>query len=93
MINFEFLQLGMYTLSIMTDISKSSYIVHAELFANLFSNVLTGLPELNSNVAYYTVVTMKNLVAVIGGHQQVINIYTHKYSIENYTPKFQLQYY
>lgn len=62
----------MYTLSIMTEISKSSYIVHAEVFANLFSTVLTGLPELNGNIAYYTVLTMKNLVAVIGGHQPVI---------------------
>ncbi|XP_018577628.1 importin-4 [Anoplophora glabripennis] len=68
-------ELGMYTLSIMTEMSQSSYIVHAESFAVLFTNTLNNITELNSNLAYYTVTTMKNLVPVIGGHQQMINVY------------------
>ncbi|XP_017781860.1 PREDICTED: importin-4-like [Nicrophorus vespilloides] len=68
-------ELGMYTLSIMTEISKESYIEHSEEMARLFINILNGLPDLSSNLAYYTVITMKNLVSVIGGHQQMINIY------------------
>ncbi|KAJ8963724.1 hypothetical protein NQ317_011346 [Molorchus minor] len=63
------LQLGMYTLSIMTEISHSSYIVHAESFAVLFTNILNQLTDLKSNLAYYSVATMKNLVPVIGGNQ------------------------
>lgn len=61
----------MYTLSIMTEISKGSYLPHAEVFAVLFTNILGSLPDLNSNLAYYTVITMNHLVSVIGGHQQV----------------------
>ncbi|XP_060535658.1 importin-4-like isoform X2 [Cylas formicarius] len=68
-------EMGMYTLSIMTEISQSSYIVHAESFAALFTNILSGLNELSSNLAYYTVTTMKNLVPVIGSHQQMVNVY------------------
>lgn len=65
------LQMGMYTLSIMTEMSHSSYIVHAESFAVLFTNTLNGLTQPNTNLGYYTVITMKNLVPIIGGHQQV----------------------
>lgn len=61
----------MYTLSIMTEMSKCTYLEHAESFAVLFTNILNSLTELDSNVAYYTVQTMNNLVPVIGGHQQV----------------------
>ncbi|CAH2014578.1 unnamed protein product [Acanthoscelides obtectus] len=68
-------ELGMYTLSIMTEIAQSSYIVHADSFAVLFTNILNQLTDLKSNVAYYTVTTMKNLVPVIGGHQQMVNVY------------------
>lgn len=55
----------------MTEIAQSSYIVHAESFGVLFTNILNQLTDLKSNLAYYTVSTMKNLVPVIGGHQQV----------------------
>ncbi|KAI4469457.1 importin beta [Holotrichia oblita] len=68
-------EMGMYTLSIMTEISKGSYLPHAEVFAVLFTNILGALPDLNSNLAYYTVITMNHLVSVIGGHQQMINVY------------------
>ncbi|XP_056634376.1 importin-4-like [Diorhabda carinulata] len=68
-------ELGMYTLSIMTEIAQSSYIVHAESFAILFTNIINNVTDLKSNLAYYTVITMKNLVSVIGGHQQMINVY------------------
>jgi len=64
--------MGMYTLSIMTEMSHSSYIVHAESFAVLFTNTLNGLTQPNTNLGYYTVITMKNLVPIIGGHQQVL---------------------
>lgn len=63
----------MYTLSIMTEMSHGSYLVHAESFAMLFTNILNNLTQLDSNLAYYTVVTMKNLVPIISGHQQVSN--------------------
>lgn len=61
----------MYTLSIMTEISKGSYIIHADVLGNLFANMLTNVPDLNTNLAYYTIITMKNLASVISGHQQV----------------------
>ncbi|CAG9821795.1 unnamed protein product [Phaedon cochleariae] len=68
-------ELGMYTLSIMTEVSQSSYIIHAESFAVLFSSMLNQVSDPKSNLAYYTVITMKNLVSVIGSHQQMINVY------------------
>ncbi|VEN33574.1 unnamed protein product [Callosobruchus maculatus] len=68
-------ELGMYTLSIMTEIAQSSYIVHADSFAVLFTNILNQSTDLKSNILYYTVTTMKNLVPIIGGHQQMINVY------------------
>ncbi|CAH1164397.1 unnamed protein product [Phyllotreta striolata] len=68
-------ELGMYTLSIMTEIAQSSYIIHAESFAVLFTNTINQLTDVKSNLAYYTVITMKNLVSVIGGHQQMVNVY------------------
>ncbi|CAG9833229.1 unnamed protein product [Diabrotica balteata] len=64
-------ELGMYTLSIMTEIAQSSYIVHAESFAILFTNIINQLTDLKLNVGYYTIITMKNLVPAIGGNQQV----------------------
>lgn len=70
-----YLQLGMYTLSIMTEMSKSTYLEHAESFAVLFTGILSLPNELNSNLAYYTILTMNNLVPVIGGHQQVCGIF------------------
>lgn len=63
--------MGMYTLSIMTEMSHSSYIAHAESFAVLFTNTLNGLTQPYTNLGYYTVITMKNLVPIMGGHQQV----------------------
>lgn len=61
----------MYTLSIMTEISIDQYIPHAESFGFLFTNTLNGLHDLGSDLAYYTLVTMKNFSLVIEGHQQV----------------------
>lgn len=55
----------------MTEISKGTYLEHAESLAVLFTNTINTLTEPNSNLAYYTVQTMNNLVPVIGGHQQV----------------------
>lgn len=65
-------ELGMYTLSIMTEISKATYLEHTESLIHLFTNILNSLTELNSNLAYYTVMTMNNLVPAITGHQQVM---------------------
>lgn len=62
----------MYCLSIMTEIAKDSYIVHLDAFSALFTNILNGLQAPNSDLAYYAVLTMKQLVPIIGGHQQVI---------------------
>lgn len=62
----------MYTLSIMTEMSKGTYLEHTESLAVLFTNTISSLTEPNSNLAYYTVQTMSNLVPVIGGHQQVL---------------------
>lgn len=70
LINIVF-QLGMYTLSIMTEIAAEQYIPHAETFAFLFQNILNNVPDLSCDLAYYTILTMKHFVVIIGGHQQV----------------------
>ncbi|CAG9770533.1 unnamed protein product [Ceutorhynchus assimilis] len=68
-------EVGMYTLSIMTEMSNKVFIVHAASFAVLFTQTFNKLPQPNTNVAYYTVVTMKNLVPLISGQQQIVNVY------------------
>ncbi|KAK9877960.1 hypothetical protein WA026_020178 [Henosepilachna vigintioctopunctata] len=68
-------ELGMYTLSIMTEMSQGSYINHADDLSVLFTNVLNALQDSNSNLAYYTIMTMNNLVPTIAGHQKMINVY------------------
>lgn len=68
-------ELGMYTLSIMTEMSVDQYINHADSFAFLFTNILTNTPELNSQLTYYTLMTMKHFATVIEGHQEMINVY------------------
>lgn len=62
----------MYTLSIMTEMSVDQYINHADSFAFLFTNILTNTPELNSQLTYYTLMTMKHFATVIEGHQEVL---------------------
>ncbi|KAK4877680.1 hypothetical protein RN001_010186 [Aquatica leii] len=68
-------ELGMYALSIMTEISKDSYIIHLESFAMLFNTTFNSLTALNCDLAYYTVLTMKHLVPIIAGHQQMTTLY------------------
>ncbi|XP_045465050.1 importin-4-like [Harmonia axyridis] len=68
-------ELGMYTLSITTEISHGSYIKHFDSLAALFSNTLNSIEEFSSNLAYNTLKTMKHLVPTISGHQQMINVY------------------
>lgn len=73
----------MYTLSIMTEISKGSYISHAQAFASLFTDTLNSLTELNNNLAFYTVLTMNHLVPVIGGHQEVNTFYLYLFNFSH----------
>lgn len=68
-------ELGMYTLSKMTEMSQGSYIPCIEQLSILFTSNLSSITDLTSNIAYYTVLTMNNLVTVISGHQQMINVY------------------
>ncbi|XP_044765904.1 importin-4-like [Coccinella septempunctata] len=68
-------ELGMYTLSITTEMSNGSYIPHFDSLASLFANTLNGLDDFSSNLAYNTIRTMKHLVPTMGAHQQMINVY------------------
>lgn len=65
------LQLGMYTLSVVTEISPDQFLPHVASMAVLFSNMLNSVQDLSSPLAYYTVLTMIHFVPLVEGDQSV----------------------
>ncbi|XP_017888011.1 importin-4-like [Ceratina calcarata] len=68
-------ELGIYTLSIMTDIAPDAYHEHAASLAVLLGQTLNSLQDLGSPIAYYILRTMQNLVPLVKGNQMMINAY------------------
>ena len=68
---WSLLQLGMYTLSVITEISPDQFLPHVSSLAVLFSNMLNSVQDLSSPLAYYTVLTMIHFVPLAEGDQSV----------------------
>lgn len=65
------LQLGTYTLSIMTEIAPDAYLSHVGSLAVLLAQTLNSLQDLGNPVAYYVLKIMQNLVPLVEGDQMV----------------------
>ncbi|XP_011501436.1 PREDICTED: importin-4-like [Ceratosolen solmsi marchali] len=70
-------ELGMYTLSIMTEIAPNTYLHHVQTVMELLNNTLNTFTELANPVSCYILDTMLNLVPLIGGNQIIVNAYHH----------------
>lgn len=68
-------ELGMYTLSVITEVSPDQFLPHASSIAFLFSNMLNSVQDLGSSLAYYTVITMIHFVPLAEGDQGLVNVY------------------
>lgn len=72
-LNISF-QLGIYTLSVMTEVTPDTYVMHAKSLAVLLAQTLNSLQEnLGNPVSYYILKTMKNLVPLAEDDQVVCN--------------------
>ncbi|XP_066592125.1 importin-4-like [Prorops nasuta] len=68
-------ELGMYTLSIMTEVAPDAYLTHAKSVVDLLQLAISGIQNLGSNVAYYVLKTMQNLIPFVEGNQILVNSY------------------
>ncbi|KAJ9579600.1 hypothetical protein L9F63_004785, partial [Diploptera punctata] len=72
---FDLKFLGMYTLSVITEVSPDQFLPHSSSMAFLFSNMLNSLQDCSSPLAYYTVITMIHFVPLAEGDQGLVNVY------------------
>ncbi|KAG8238815.1 hypothetical protein J437_LFUL010529 [Ladona fulva] len=59
-------ELGMYTLSVITKSCPDQFEKHISSLMFLFNNTLNSLEDLGSPVAFYIIITINNLIPVIG---------------------------
>lgn len=64
-------QLGMYTLSIMTEIASEAYLPTSQAIMTILSQTLNNLQDLANSVAYYIIKTMLNFVSYVSQKQHV----------------------
>ena len=63
--------MGMYTLSIMTEIAPDAYLPHLQIIMELLNGVLNNLTNLASPLSCYILDTMEHLVPLVQGNQIV----------------------
>ncbi|XP_021926547.1 importin-4-like isoform X1 [Zootermopsis nevadensis] len=68
-------ELGMYTMSVITDISPDQFLPFISSVAFLFSNVINSLQDPGSALGYYTVLTMIHFVPLAERDQRLLNVY------------------
>ncbi|KAK1123971.1 hypothetical protein K0M31_006999 [Melipona bicolor] len=68
-------ELGMYTLSIMTETAPDVYLTRAVSLTILLRETLNNLHDLRHPIAYYTLKILQNLSPLINGNQMMVNIY------------------
>ncbi|KOX69401.1 Importin-4 [Melipona quadrifasciata] len=68
-------ELGMYTLSIMTETAPDVYLTRAVSLTILLGQTLNNLHDLRHPIAYYTLKILQNLSPLINGNQMMVNIY------------------
>lgn len=69
-------ELGMYTLSIMTEITPEVYVAHAQSLMSLLVQTYNSLQQQYGNsIAYYIVKTMQHLTPLVENNQVMVNAY------------------
>ncbi|XP_015586290.1 importin-4 [Cephus cinctus] len=68
-------ELGMYTLSTMTEVAPDAYLPHMSSIVFLLGNTLNNLQDLGNSVAHYILQTMLHLVPLVEGDQNMVNAY------------------
>ncbi|XP_046413500.1 importin-4-like isoform X1 [Neodiprion fabricii] len=68
-------EIGMYTLSTMTEVAPQAYLPHAQSVVFLLENTLNGLQDLGHPVAFYVLLTLTHLVPLVEGNQPMVNSY------------------
>ncbi|XP_067002902.2 importin-4 [Anabrus simplex] len=68
-------ELGMYTLSVITEVSPDQFLPHVQSVVYLFANTLNSAQDLGSPLVYYTLLTMIHFVPLIEGDQAMVNVY------------------
>ncbi|OXU25360.1 hypothetical protein TSAR_005639 [Trichomalopsis sarcophagae] len=68
-------ELGMYTLSIMTEIAPDAYLPHVQTIMELLNNVLNKFTDLANPVSCYILDIMLHLVSLVEGNQIMVNAY------------------
>lgn len=71
------MQLGFFTLHILTDIAPDEFLVHTHSFGMLFATTLKSLNDLCSPVGYLVLITMTNFVPGVEGDQNVSFIFSY----------------
>lgn len=61
----------MYTLSITSGMCHGSFMKYFDSLGPLFLNTLKSIDDFSSNIAYHTLISMKNLTPTIVNHKQV----------------------
>ncbi|XP_020296536.1 importin-4-like [Pseudomyrmex gracilis] len=74
--NLHIMELGVCTLSIMTEIRTNVYASHARSLTVLLAQTLNNLQNLGHPVAYYVLATLKNLVPLIRDDKMMVNTYS-----------------
>nr|CAD7413649.1 unnamed protein product [Timema poppensis] len=69
-------ELGMYTLSMITEISSDQFLPHASSLVHMLANTLNQLENLSSPLSYYTLLTMIHIVPLVEGDQALANLFT-----------------
>lgn len=75
--NMEVKELGLHTLSIMTEVTPDAYTSHARSLALLLAQTLNNLQNLGQPVAFYVLNTMRHLIPVIKHDEAIINTYVN----------------
>ncbi|CAG2058168.1 unnamed protein product [Timema podura] len=70
------IELGMYTLSMITEISPDQFLPHASSLVYMLANTLNQLQNLSSPLSYYTLLTMIHIVPLVEGDQALANLFT-----------------
>ncbi|XP_043514170.1 importin-4-like isoform X1 [Frieseomelitta varia] len=68
-------ELGLYTLSILTETSPDVYLTRAVSLTILLGQTLSNLNDLRHPIAFYILKILHNLSPLINGNQMMVNIY------------------
>lgn len=68
-------ELGMYTLSIITEIASEAYLPTSQSIMVILNQTLNNLQDLANPIAYYIIKTMLNFVPFVSQKQHLVNAY------------------